>query len=624
MCGIFGVLQHRATARPPEAPLRETLRRLRHRGPDGCGLHADVGVALAHTRLSLVDLDERSNQPMWDSTGRYCLVYNGELYGYQDLRAELAGRGVRFRTTSDTEVLLEALVHLGVEKALDRVDGMFAFGLWDARDRSLVVARDRFGIKPLFIHVDPTSFLFASSVDAMRPWIELRPDPLTVSAFLHGFNGPTAGRSFYEGVRIVPPGGLVRVDLGGRARFSQCLTLNELVDPEAAAELARRPRAQLVDEVEALLLESVESQLAADAPVGAFCSGGVDSSLIVAMAARMHGDLRIFHADIEGPLSERSAAEDLASHLGLELGVVPVTDRDFVEGIPDAVEHFCAPFVNATLIPVHRVSRLVSEHQVKAVLTGEASDECYLGYPWLAPNIPDAARRALRRLVPGFLGTSNGEASNGGIDPGLVEGLVNGFEADPGPEGFRAGETSSRYHATSAPGLTSNGELSYILRTLLYRNDTMGMASGIECRFPFLDRRLVTMSAHLPVDCKIRFSPIGWDPEHPFYRDKWIIRQIAARYLPTRLSHRKKGMFPTNAFQRMRIAEGFFEDSFTAELYGVSRARMGDVLAQATGHLRLRLMLLESWGHRCIRECPREALDARLAAHVEVAPIRAA
>jgi len=623
MCGIFGVLQHQATAPPPRELLQDTLRRLRHRGPDGSGLHTDVGVAFAHTRLSLVDLNERSNQPMWDATGRYCLVYNGELYGFQALRQELGGRGVDFRTTSDTEVLLEALIHFGVEEALNRVDGMFAFGLYDTRERSLVLARDRFGIKPLFIHDDPSSFVFASSVAAMRPWLELRPDPLTLSAYLHGFNGPTSGRSFYEGVRIVPPGGLVRIDLGGRARFSQCLTLSELVDPEEAAELASRPRAELVDEVEALLLESVESQLFADAPVGAFCSGGVDSSLILAMATRFHGDLRIFHADVQGPLSERPAAEQLARHLGLDLAVAPVRDRDFVDSIPEAVAHFGAPFINATLIPIHHVSRLVREHGVKAVLTGEASDECYLGYPWLAPNIPGAARRAVRRMAPGFLGGPRGRGSGGGIDHGLVSGLSNGFEATIGPVELDHDEQAAQYHASGVRGLTGSGELSYILRTLLYRNDTMGMASSIECRFPFLDRRLVTMSAHLPLDCKVRFSPFAWDREHPLYRDKWIIREIAKRYLPPRLSHRHKGMFPTDAFQRTRIADGFFDDSFTAEFFGLSRRRMQHLLGRANHPLRHRLMLLESWADRCIEECPSEALRARLSAHVEVVPLGA-
>jgi asparagine synthase (glutamine-hydrolysing) len=188
---------------------------------------------------------------------------------------------------------------------------------------------------------------------------------------------------------------------------------------------------------------------------------------------------------------------------------------------------------------------------------------------------------------------------------------------------FDDGEGGEAYHAASASGLTGSGELSYILRTLLYRNDTMGMASSIECRFPFLDRRLVTLSAHLPMDCKVRFSPLAWDREHPFYRDKWIIREVAARYLPPRLSHRNKGMFPTDAFQRMHVADGFFEDSFTAEFHGLSRRRFRELLERANRPLRLRLMLLESWAHRCIRECPAETLGVRLADHVAVAPIGA-
>ncbi|MEJ2539612.1 MAG: asparagine synthase C-terminal domain-containing protein [Gemmatimonadota bacterium] len=337
-------------------------------------------------------------------------------------------------------------------------------------------------------------------------------------------------------------------------------------------------------------------------------------------ARRVHGDLRIFHADVEGPLSERPAAEDLARHLGLDLAVAPVRDRDFVDAIPDVVAHYGAPFVNPTLIPIFRVSRLVHEHGVKAVLTGEAADECYLGYPWLAPNLPNAARRAAGRLLSRLHLGPDGSDTRGVLDHDLVAGLSNGFEVRRGPVEFAAETVAEPYQSSSTPGLTGSGELSYILRTLLYRNDTMGMASGIECRFPFLDRRLVSLSAHLPRDCKLRMSPFAWDPKHPFYRDKWIIREIATRYLPKRLSHRKKGMFPTNAFRRMQVADGFFQESFTAEFFRLSRSRLQSFLDQAHGPLRLRLMLLESWAHRCVRGCPAQSLAARLSAHVQVAP----
>ena len=617
MCGIFGILQHDAGSAPSDERLRDTARRLQHRGPDGHGIYAQSGVGLVHTRLSLVDLSERSSQPFWDASRRFCLVYNGELYDYADLRAELERLGVVLRTTSDTEVLLEALIHFGVEATLPRLEGMFAFALYDTHEKSLVLARDRFGIKPLYVHDGDDAFLFGSTVGAMKPWLALRPDALTVSSYLHGFNGPMSGRSFYDGVSIVPPGAIVRVRPGSRARFSQCLTMNDLVDADMTEDFARRPRNELVDLVEQLLLKGVESQLCADVPVGAFCSGGVDSSLLMAMAARFHDDLRVFHADIVGPLSERSAAQRLSERLKLDLKVVRVEDHHFFEAIPDVVEHFGAPFVNPTTVPVLMVSRLVQEHGIKAVLTGEASDECYLGYEWLVPDVRASLRRLPRRILR-KLGFS--PAASAGLtsrDGELVTNLSSQFEIAMGPAEFPDAPELS-YQAPSTHGLATDSNLSYILRTLLHRNDTMGMAASIESRFPFLDSRLVRASANLPYDCKVRFSPFVFDRKHPFFRDKWIVRQVADRYLPRDLSQRPKGMFPTNAFQRFRIAEGLFENSFVADWFGLARPRLRYLLGNASPSLKLRLMLLEAWAHVCVRELPRTELAARLARHVSV------
>jgi asparagine synthase (glutamine-hydrolysing) len=618
MCGIFGILQHGAKTAPSDDLLGETARRLQHRGPDGQGTHADIGVGLVHRRLALVDLRERSNQPFWDATRRYCLLYNGELYDYAELQAELERRGVAFRTTSDTEVLLEALIHFGVEATLPRLEGMFAFALYDAHEKSLVLARDRFGIKPLYVHDSDEAFVFASSANAMRPWLELRPDALTVSAYLQGFNGPMSGRSFYDDVSIVPPGSTVRVKLGGRARAASCLTMQDLVDPDMAEDLAGRPRDELVDRVEHLLLESVESQLHADVPVGAFCSGGVDSSLIMAMAARFHGDLRVFHADVTGPLSERSAAERLSKHLKLDLKAVSVRDHHFVDTLPDVVDHFGFPFVNATTVPILLVSQLVHEHGIKAVLTGEASDECFLGYRWLVPNVPAAIRsiprRVLRRL--GLARPRGGPSSS--RDEALVKGLSSKFEIEMGPAEFHDAPDVT-YQAPSTHGLATDGNLSYILRRLLHRNDSMGMAASMESRFPFLDSRLVKLSANLPYDCKVRFSPFVFDPEHPFYRDKWIVRQVADRYLPRDLSRRNKGMFPTNAFKRMQIADRFFEDGFVADWYGLPGPRLRHLVSSASPSLKLRMAILESWAHVCVRGMPKADLSAKLAQHVSVA-----
>lgn len=632
MCGIFGIMQHRATLAPSRELLQDTARRLHHRGPDGCGIHAEAGIGLVNTRLSLVDLNERSNQPFWDSTGRYCLVYNGELYDYADLKTRLERCGVVFRTTSDTEVLLVALIHLGIESALAQLEGMFAFALYDAREKALVLARDRFGIKPLYLHHSDDAFVFASSVSAMRPWLPLRPDPLTVSSYLQGSNGPMAGRSFYQQVEIVPPGAIIRVQLGGRAQFSQLLRVNDLADPDQAEALVRTPRDTLVDRVEQLLLKSVESQLCADAPVGAFCSGGVDSSLLVAMAARSHANLKVFHADVVGPLSEREAATRLARHLKLDLQSIAVRDHHFLDLMPDVVEHFEFPFfVHPTAIPLFLVSQLARQHDVKAVLCGEGSDECYLGYPWLAPNILDALRHlprgVYRRLSRRLRGWTRpiGDAEPAGTgsslrDRELVRGLPNQFELELGPAAYGELEDPSGGNSRSKLSLASAGELFYILRTLLHRNDTMGMAASIEARFPFLDSRLVKLAVNLPYGCKVRFSPFGFDPAHLFFRDKWIVRKVAQRYLPAALSQRRKRMFPTDSSQRLRISERFFEGSFVSDWFGLSRPRLRYLLDSASPELKRRLFHLDAWGHVCVRGSAKADLARRLREHVQVSP----
>lgn len=620
MCGIFGLFRHASRAVPAEALLRATARRLRQRGPDGQGIYADAGIGLVHTRLSLVDLDERSAQPFWDATGRYGLVYNGELYDYAGLRDELAEKGAAFRTTSDTEVLLEALLRFGIEPALRRLQGMFAFALYDRQDDTLVLARDRFGIKPLYVYDGGDAFVFGSTVTAMKPWLALRPDALTAAAYLHGFQGPMSGRSFYEDVTIVPPGAIVRVGRGVRARFSQCLTMNDLFDPGLAAQYARRPAADLVDEVDALLGQSVAGQLCADVPVGALCSGGVDSSVVMAMAARSHGDLRVFHAEIAGPLSERSAAERLSRHLGLDLKVVEVRDEHFVATLPDVVAHFGAPFVNPTTVPILLVSRLVHEHGIKAVLTGEGSDECFLGYDWLLPDAGRAIRHLPRDLLRRLSWRRRRRNHSSARDQALVTHLASRFEDELGPAEF-PGAPDVRYQAPGCAGLGRDGHLSHTLRTLLHRNDSLGMAASVESRFPFLDSRLVSASAHLPYDCKVRFSPLAWHGRHPFLIDKWIVRQVAARYLPPDLSRRPKRAFPTDAFQRFQITDGFFDDGFVAEWFGLARPRLRHLLGHASPALRRRLMIFDAWADICLRELPRATLAARLARHVTVRPL---
>ena len=258
---------------------------------------------------------------------------------------------------------------------------MFAFALYDRRERVLTLARDRFGIKPLYVYDQRDSFVFASEIAAMRPWIRFDPDLLSIAAYLENpLQGPANSFSFFKGIKSAAPGSVITVRQGRQTQTSRVFSLGEFWDAGEGERLKRLKTNQVVDEVEQALLESVNKQLLADAPVGAFCSGGVDSSLVVAMASKFHKNLAIFHADVIGSTSEYEAAAALAKHVKLELKTIKVSDDDSIEMMPDVMAHYGYPFTrHPESIPFLMVSRLAQNNGVKAVLTGEGSDECYMG-----------------------------------------------------------------------------------------------------------------------------------------------------------------------------------------------------------------------------------------------------
>jgi asparagine synthase (glutamine-hydrolysing) len=620
MCGIFGVLYANPDTIPDTALLRSTAGLIGHRGPDSVGLHAARGVGFAHTRLSLLDLSSRSDQPLWDRSGRYCVVYNGEIYNHAELRAGLERQGVHFNTTSDTEVLLYSLIHSGPD-VLPRLEGMFAFAFYDQHTGALTLGRDRFGIKPLYLYQDDRMFLFASEVKAMAPWTRLDPDLLSISSYLQGFGGPTLGHTFYRGIRSMDTGSTIEVRHGQAAPAQRFFSLPGFRDPELHQELATAKPARVVDRMEELLFASVRKHLVADTPVGALCSGGVDSSLLMAMAARVHNNLAIFHANVVGPHSEFDAAAALAKHLRLDLKHVDVEDRDFLLHTPQVTHHYGHPFsYHANSVAFLQVTRLVQSHGVKAVLTGEGADECFLGYDHL-PNenlvnryerAIDIIGRAVRR-IPG-IGRILWPGSIS--QPKLVTGLHNRFEV----ELERAESRDILGGRVSPNDLKTIDCLGYHLRTLLHRNDTLGMAASIEARFPFLDHDLVRFAVNLPYHYKIRreFGAVG-EAKHPLWRSKWLLRQVANRYLPRNLSQRPKRGFPTDAFARMRISRRFFDSGFVSELFELTPRATDYLVEQANRSLRVRLLHLEVWGRVCILGHRQEDVVASLRVHVSIA-----
>ena len=609
MCGIFGVVPTDRAAIPDESAVRRTAELLRHRGPDGSGVHVAPGIGLAHTRLALLDLNPRSAQPFWDNNREHCLVYNGEIYNFKQLRDELENDGIEFRTTSDTEVVLKSVLHWGIETAVQRFEGMFAFAIWSSATGELVLARDRFGIKPLFLATTGQHTLFTSEIHALREWVEPKADMRTVMAFLYGSGGPTKGQTFIENVVNVPPASIVRLRPGEAPRHSSYFQLGEFWDEETWSRLALTKPEARVDQMEDTLMSSVEKQLVADARVGVLCSGGVDSSLILALAAKSHTDLKVFHANVVGPASETEAATRLARHLGLDLAVVEVHDDDFIELLPSLSRHTGSPFhLTPHSVPFYRVSQLVRDSGVKAVLSGEGADEAYLGYPWLARS----QKRTSDNAVTPSRTTMSPTAD-------LLTSMLEHFDIESEHEDneslILAIDDADRWRVLQSLDLMNSN-----LRALLHRNDAMGMAASIESRFPYLDTELIRHAINLPPKTKIRLGLSSRDRRHPLFVDKWILRKVADRHLPKGLSRRAKVPFATSAYRRLQIDPKFFLGGFLDEYLRLDLSRYERFLEHADKTLQSKIVHLETWGRVMIRGEEDHAVGTDLKRSVTVLP----
>jgi asparagine synthase (glutamine-hydrolysing) len=599
MCGLFGVVYRDGETLPSQRRLEQSIKLLSHRGPDGSGIYHEPGIGLAHSRLALLDLDPRSDQPFWDPTGRYCLLYNGEIYNFTELKGALAKRGAQFRTSSDTEVVLWTLILDGPDATLRSLQGMFAFAFYDRVERRLVLARDRFGIKPLHLYRDGQLILISSEVKAMGPWVSFAPNPHFVISYLIQMRETARNASIFANVEILPPGTVLEIAADGREERRTVLELTDFLDPDQAEELRTALPARAVDRFDQLLNESISKMLVADAPVGALCSGGVDSALLLAIASRHHDNLAIFHADVQGDDSEFKAAARLAKHLRLELKKVETGDEHFLALMPRVIYHYERPFIqNPHSVPFLMVSELVRDSGIKAVLTGEGSDECFIGYPrlvqepfWrLYEKLMDKLRRAVQRIpaIGQNLWNSDGRT---GL---LIGAALTGFEREMDANQIRQAAAQSGLGADRSSTVTLE-EFAFLLRRLLHRNDAMGMAASVEARFPMLYEPLAKAAVNLPYDRKVRRSARFCTRAHPFHRDKWVLRQVARRYLPTDIAERKKEGFYVNSLNRLRVGREFFRNSFLGDFLSLSEPELDHLYGQADRRLIVKMAMLEVW-----------------------------
>ncbi len=599
MCGIAGAVALHSNpggwSDPLERVVERISQRLAHRGPDGSGLWTSPSglVALAHRRLAVIDLTVTGRQPMAYAE-RLWGTFNGEIYNFKDLRSQLDALGHRFRGESDTEVLLAAVAQWGVEGALGRCVGMFAFAIWDERDQILHLARDRIGEKPLYIGQISGYLVFASELRAFLalPGFKPRISGCAANAYLR--DGCVPGRlSIYEDVYKVPPGHMVTI----RAGRDQRLTSNwghpgkpispEELKPRAYWSTPATPlRGQrylitderaAIDEGEELVRQSVRMQSHADVPTGAFLSGGIDSSLVTAVMQNQSTlPVRTFTAAFDDPrFDESKHARAIAAHLGTRHEELSLTEREIVDQVPAIVQWMDEPTANGSFFPVYLISRLARQ-QVTVVLSGDGGDELFAGYNryLLAPKIWRQARwipATLRRRIAMFL---ESDMSSTGLSWWMMNAGHLGSQVASrdsrrklarvlDSSDFRDAysrltswwiEPSTLTGSLELPSRDWPAEFTYDLSSMLRADqinylpddnlakvDRASMAASLETRLPLLDHRLVEFSWRLPDHLKMRGRTT-----------KWLLRAILDRYLPRHLIERPKMGFTVPVDQWLR------------------------------------------------------------------------
>ncbi len=660
MCGIAGIFDPEAASRGEE--LTHVVTRmtdaLRHRGPDDSGQWADpsAGIALGHRRLAILDLSQAGHQPMISAGGRYVLTYNGEIYNFSRLRPKLEREGVCFNGHSDTEVLLAGVETWGLRETLDRCNGMFAFALWDRRERTLTLARDRLGEKPLYYGSVGSHLVFASELGAIRrhPQLQERVDRAALAAHLR-YGYVPAPRSILEGVTKLGAGQLLTIRAGAheRPRPTSWWSLAEVARTAVAStgsaisadrQQKEKKRKQgepheLQEELHELLGDAVRMRLAADVPLGALLSGGVDSSTLVAlMRHHSSGSVRTFSVGFEDPaFDEANHAAAVAAHLETEHTELRLSGADALDAVPQLAGVCDEPFADPAVIPTLLIARMARRH-VTVAFAGDGGDELFRGYPryrWAElmqrslGRLPLSARRglaALTRPLPAApvnrLGTmfgapahelagdrllklaeiAGGEGRAGIAEPErLYERLVAcwldtpviGANSAINPLFGAADDVLAERDGVGRMALADS--LTYLPDDILTKVDRASMSASLEARVPLLDHRVVELAWCMAPEQ----MGVGGLEKRP-------LREILYRYVPRELVERPKRGFDVPLADWLRgplrgwaqdmlaperlVAEGFFDPSV------IMRHWREHLSGQRNWHRRLwPVLMFQSW-----------------------------
>ncbi|HEY6213082.1 MAG TPA: asparagine synthase (glutamine-hydrolyzing) [Vicinamibacterales bacterium] len=573
MCGICGKVYRDPARRVRGAQIEAMRDAMVTRGPDAGGIHLDRHAGMGHRRLSIIDL-EASAQPMSNEDGKVWIVYNGEVYNFVELREELLARGHRFRTSGDTEVIVHLYEDFGAD-CVKKLRGMFAFAIWDARTDTLLLARDRIGIKPLYYTVTDQALLFGSELKALVADDQLRAarqiDAAAVHSYLSFLCVPDPA-SIYRGVYKLPAAHTLTFH-AGTVRLQRYWDV-EFRSEERVADDATWERRLLEH-----MREAVRVRLVADVPLGAFLSGGIDSSTVVAlMAAAIGRPVKTFSIGFsQKAFDEASDARRVADHIGTdhtELRLTPTHARDLV---PQLLEHFDEPFADASAIPTYFVSKLARE-QVTVVLSGDGGDELFGGYPWRQARpfyqrqlsrLPVAVRSGLRRLTGALPAHLRGANYLRRIDIPYERYILDAMavfdESDrqtlysPGFLEMVRGIDPYQHHLPNLAGRADRAwearMMEYDLKTylpndVLTKVDRMTMRASLEARVPLLDHHLVEFAGTMPSRLKIQGKA-----------GKRILKRVMAPYLPASVLQKPKQGFsvPLGSWLRTSLRDDILD-----------------------------------------------------------------
>jgi len=573
MCGIVGICGL-GEGRPVEAAtLRGMLGMIRHRGPDQFGIYLDGDLGLGNARLSIMD-PGNGQQPIANQDGSLWIVFNGEIFNHPELRKELEGLGHRFHTSCDTETVVHAYQEYGPD-CLAKFNGQFAIAIWDTRSRTLFMARDRLGVRPLFYTVADGSLVFGSEIKAILavPGIRAELDPVALDQ-IFTFWSTLSPRTSFRGIQELPPGNFMLVR-DGRITVKPYW---EMAFPEPGPV---RSKGEYLDELRELLIDATRIRLRADVPVGAYLSGGLDSSLITAIIRNYTGNpLETFSISFsDAHFDESDYQTTMARHLGTHHHVVHASHADIGRVFPEVVWHAETPIMRTSPAPMFLLSGLVRKHQFKVVLTGEGADEFLAGYDifkeakirrfWAGR--PDSRLRPalFSRIYPWISDLSQSGYASSFFGLGLAETGARDYSHSPRWRTTRRGKRffaeDLKQSIQAAAGVESLSpawpegfdrwdplhqaqylEVSIFMSQYLLssQGDRMGMGHSVEGRFPFLDHRVVTFCNQLPPTLKLKGLT-----------EKYLLKELSRQWLPADISDRPKQPF------RAPVHRAFFNDA---------------------------------------------------------------